>query len=173
MAAKTPFGMEDLASATMWTLLAFQVPAEKTNRILSQLGDIALGDKTKLSGLALVYGQVASSGKMNGQDLMQFINQGFNPLNYIAKETGASMSDLKEVMGGGKGSKAFQDLLAAANKEIDALGDNASNGAKMLSMMGSEGAVSVDLVTLAIQKATGEGEVFFNGMDTALKTPPV
>jgi len=169
MAAKTPFGMEDLASATQ-TLLAFQVPAEKTNRILSQLGDIALGDKTKLSGLALVYGQVASAGKMNGQDLMQFINQGFNPLNYIAKETGASMSDVKEVMGGGNGSKSFQDLLAAANKEIDALGDNASNGAKMLSMMGSEGAVSVDLVTWAIQKATGEGEAFFNGMDTASKT---
>ncbi len=101
MAAKTPFGMGDLAESTQ-TLLAFQVPAKKTSEILSMLGDVALGDKEKLKGLSLVFGQVSSAGKLSGQDLMQFINQGFNPLNYIAKETGESMEELRDRMSKGK-----------------------------------------------------------------------
>lgn len=101
MAAKTPFGMEDLAGATQ-TLLSFQVESGKTQDVLQMLGDIALGDKNKLSGLALVFGQVSSAGKLTGQDLMQFINQGFNPLNYIAERTGESMEALRDRMSKGK-----------------------------------------------------------------------
>lgn len=101
MAAKTPFTMGDLADATQ-QLLAFQVPANETNEILRMLGDISLGDSQKLSGLALVFGQVASAGKLSGQDLMQFINQGFNPLNYIAQRTGESMAELRDRMSQGK-----------------------------------------------------------------------
>lgn len=71
MAAKTPFEMSDLADATE-TLLSFQVPAEDAQEILRQLGDISLGNKEKLKGLALVFGQVSSAGKLTGQDLMQF-----------------------------------------------------------------------------------------------------
>lgn len=104
-AAKTPFGLADLAEATK-TLLAFQVPAEKSTELLRQLGDVALGDKQKLSSLALVMGQVASAGRLSGQDLMQFINQGFNPLNYIAQKTGESMEKLRDRMSKGKVSYA-------------------------------------------------------------------
>lgn len=117
MAAKTPFGMEDLAEATQ-TLISFQVPAQKVNEILSMLGDVALGDKQKLSGLALVFGQVSSAGKLQGQDLMQLINQGFNPLNYIAQRTGESMGQLRDRMSeGGISAKeveqAFEDATSA------------------------------------------------------------
>lgn len=101
MAAKTPFGLTDLADATK-TLLAFQIPAEEATNLLSQLGDIALGDKQKLSSLALVMGQVSSAGRLNGGDLMQMINQGFNPLNEIAKRTGETMEQLRDRMSKGK-----------------------------------------------------------------------
>lgn len=100
MAAKTPFGLGELADATQ-TLLAFQVPAEQSTEVLRMLGDVALGNKEKLSGLALVYGQVASNGKLMGQDLLQMINQGFNPLNYIAQRTGESMEELRARMSAG------------------------------------------------------------------------
>lgn len=101
MAAKTPFVMSDLADATQ-TLLSFQVSADETTEILKRLGDISLGDSQKLSGLALVFGQVASAGRLSGQDLMQFINQGFNPLNEIAKRTGETMEQLRNRMSAGK-----------------------------------------------------------------------
>ena len=101
MAAKTPFGLEDLAEGTQ-TLLAYQVPAEKTNEILSTLGDVALGNKEKLHGLAVAFGQVSAAGKIQGQDLLQMINNGYNPLNDIAKRTGESMAELRERMSEGK-----------------------------------------------------------------------
>ncbi len=100
-AAATPFGLADLADATQ-TLLSFQVDADKTNEILSRLGDIALGNKEKLSSLALVFGQVSSAGKLTGQDLMQFINSGFNPLNAIVERTGESMEQVRNRMSAGK-----------------------------------------------------------------------
>lgn len=100
LAAKTPFELTDLADATQ-TLLAFQVPANETNKILNQLGDIAMGNKEKLSSLALVFGQVSSAGRLTGQDLLQFVNVGFNPLNYIAKRTGESMEELRDRMSKG------------------------------------------------------------------------
>lgn len=116
MAAATPFGMAELADATQ-TLLAFQIPAEESMDILQMLGDVALGDKQKLSGLALVFGQVASAGRLQGQDLMQMINQGFNPLNYIAKRTGESMEELRDRMSKGAVSadevtQAFKDATS-------------------------------------------------------------
>ena len=120
MAAKTPFGMSELAEATQ-TLLAFQVPADDTNNILKMLGDVALGNKEKLKGLALVFGQVSSAGKLQGQDLMQLINQGFNPLNYIAKRTGESMNELRDRMSKGGISaeevrQAFVDATSAGGQ---------------------------------------------------------
>ena len=110
MAAATPFGMADLASATQ-TLLNFQVPAQKATTILQQLGDISLGNSEKLQSLATVFGQVSSAGKLTGQDLMQFINAGFNPLNEIAKKTGESMEQLRERMS--KGGVSVQEVEQA------------------------------------------------------------
>lgn len=116
MAAETPFGMDELADATQ-TLLNFQVPAEKSRSVLQMLGDVALGDKEKLKGLALVFGQVSSAGKLQGQDLLQMINQGFNPLNYIAKRTGETMEQLRDRMSKGKVTidevtQAFEDATS-------------------------------------------------------------
>lgn len=110
MAAATPFGMADLASATQ-TLLNFQVPAQKATTILQQLGDISLGNSEKLQSLATVFGQVSSAGKLTGQDLLQFINAGFNPLNEIAKKTGESMEQLRDRMS--KGGISVQEVEQA------------------------------------------------------------
>ena len=114
MAASTPFAMNDLAAATQ-TLLNFQIPAEKTSTILQQLGDISLGNSEKLQSLATVFGQVSSAGRLTGQDLMQFINAGFNPLNEIAKRTGESMEELRDRMSkGGVSVKEVEQAFISA-----------------------------------------------------------
>ena len=120
MAAKTPFGMEDLAQATQ-TLLSFGIEADKTTPILKALGDVSLGNKEKFQSLALAFGQVSSSGKLTGQDLNQMINTGFNPLNEISKRTGESMEQLRERMSqGGISAKeveqAFIDATSAGGQ---------------------------------------------------------
>lgn len=110
MAASTPFQLTDLASASQ-TLLAF---GEDTSALLSDLqmlGNISQGNSAKLSGLALVFGQVQSNGKLMGQDLLQMINQGFNPLQVISEKTGESMSSLRDRME--KGQISFDEVRQA------------------------------------------------------------
>ena len=111
-AAKTPYGNLDLTDNAK-TMLNFGVQADKVNGYLRQLGDIASGDKNKLGSLSLVFGQVASAGKMSGQDLLQFINAGFNPLKELEKMTGKTYAELQDMMS--KGQIGFDALAAAIN----------------------------------------------------------
>ena len=139
MASKTPFEMKDLANATQ-TLLSFQVPAKQTQTVLKQLGDISLGNSEKLKGLALVFGQVSSAGKLTGQDLMQFINQGFNPLNYIAKKTGESMEELRDRMSKGgisaeEVAQTFEDATKKGGQFFNGMEEGSKTFAGQISTM--------------------------------------
>lgn len=97
---KTPFETEDLAKSAT-TLLQFGLQADKVMGTLRMLGDVAGSDRERFKSLALVFGQIQSTGKLMGQDLLQLINQGFNPLTIISKATGKSVSDLKDEMSKG------------------------------------------------------------------------
>lgn len=99
-AASTPLELQDLASGGK-TLLAFGVSAEKLIPTMRMLGDVAGGDKEKFKSLSLAFGQMSSTGRLMGQDLLQMVNVGFNPLNVISKTTGISMASLKKQMEAG------------------------------------------------------------------------
>ena len=118
-AAKTPYGNLDLTDNAK-TMLNFGVQADKVNGYLRQLGDIASGNKNKLGSLSLVFGQVASAGKMSGQDLLQFINAGFNPLKELEKMTGKTYAELQDMMS--KGQIGFDAVAAAINHATSAGG---------------------------------------------------
>lgn len=100
-AAKTPFDKLGLSNAAK-TLMAFGMEADKVVPTLKMLGDVAGSDQNKLNSLALVFGQIQSAGKLTGGDLLQLINQGFNPLNTLAKISGKSMAELKDAMSEGR-----------------------------------------------------------------------
>ena len=93
------------------TMMSFGIEGEKAFSTLKQIGDIAMGDSNKMQSLALAFSQATSAGKLQGQDLMQLINAGFNPLNEISKHTGESMASLKEKMSKGQISA---EMLAQA-----------------------------------------------------------
>ena len=99
-AKTTPYETSQLVKATQ-TMMSFGISAKESQKYLNQIGDISMGNAEKLSGLTLAFSQVQSAGKLTGQDLLQMINQGFNPLNIISKETGESMASLKERMSEG------------------------------------------------------------------------
>lgn len=117
-AEKTPFELTDLANAST-TLLAFGENVDNLEADLKMLGDISLGNQEKFKGLALVFGQVQSQGKLMGQDLLQMINQGFNPLQVISEKTGESMASLKDKMS--KGQISFE-MVADAMKTATSAG---------------------------------------------------
>ena len=116
-ATRTPMMMNDLAKGAQ-TLLGFNIEAEKVMPILHQIGDISMGDSQKFNSLVLAFAQMSSTGKLMGQDLLQMINAGFNPLVVIAEKTGKSISALKQEMSDGKISvEMVADAFASATGE--------------------------------------------------------
>ena len=99
-AVNTPMQMGDLAKGAQ-TLLAFNIESERIMPILRQIGDISMGSSEKFNSLILAFAQMSSTGKLMGQDLLQMINAGFNPLVEMSKTTGKSISELKDEMSAG------------------------------------------------------------------------
>ena len=120
-AAKMLGEINKYADETLWdragtqeaakTMLGFGVSTESVVKDLKMLGDVAMGDKNKLQQLALVFGQISAAGKLQGQDLLQLINAGYNPLLDISALTGKSVATLKDEMS--KGLITF-DMVQAA-----------------------------------------------------------
>lgn len=136
-AVKTPLQLNDIAGAAQ-TLLGFGIEANRIMPILRQLGDVSMGNAERFKSLSLAFAQATSAGKLQGQDLLQMINAGFNPLNEIAKKTGKSIGELKEDMA--KGKISAQDLA-------DALSSATSQGGQFYGMLeeqskGIEGSLS-------------------------------
>lgn len=97
------------------TLLGFGIAGEKVMPVLKSIGDLAMGDANKMHSLTLAFAQMSSTGKLQGQDLLQMINAGFNPLNEISKKTGKSIGQLKKEMEDGSiSSKMVEDAFYAA-----------------------------------------------------------
>lgn len=109
-AAESPFGKLGLTENAQ-TMLNFGVASDKVLDYLKQLGDISGGDKNRLSSLSLVLGQVSAAGKLAGQDLLQFINAGFNPLQELQTMTGKSYAELQDMMS--KGQITFENVTQA------------------------------------------------------------
>ena len=136
-AASTPLTLEDLSRSSK-LLLSFGASVDEVMPALKMLGDIALGDAQKFQGLSLVFAQVKSAGKLMGQDLLQMINQGFNPLTIISQQTGKSMSELKDMMG--EGAISFE-MVAEAMRIATSEGGLFNNAMKESSKTG-EGMIS-------------------------------
>jgi tape measure domain-containing protein len=107
-------------------MLGFGIAQEKVLPLMSQLGDISGGNADRFQSLALAFSQVSSAGKLQGQDLNQMINAGFNPLESIAKRTGKSVGYWKEQMSKGKVTTQMVE---------QAMKDATSQGGRFFGMM--------------------------------------
>ena len=119
-AVSTPMQMKDLASAAQ-TMMGFGIPLEQIMENLKAIGDVSMGDAQKFQSLALSFSQMSAAGKLMGQDLMQMINAGFNPLATMSEKTGKSIGALKDEMEKGAISadmvrQAFIDATSEGGK---------------------------------------------------------
>ncbi|HRQ89215.1 MAG TPA: tape measure protein, partial [Bacteroidia bacterium] len=124
-AASTPYEFPGLAEAAQ-TMLQFGVAGESIMPTLDMLGDLAGGNEQKLKSLALVFGQMSSTGRLTGQDLLQMINAGFNPLQEMAARTGKDIKTLKKEMEMGN---------ISSDEVIQAFRDATSEGGRFYGMM--------------------------------------
>ena len=125
LGAETPMTAQQLSKAAQ-LLLSFGESAENIIPDLQLLGDITGGEVNRFNMLALAFAQVGANGKLMGQDLLQMVNAGFNPLQIISQKTGKSMGELRKEMEEGRIS--FQ-MVAQAMK------DAASEGGRYFGLM--------------------------------------
>src|SRR5690606_1359574 len=106
------------AQAAAKQMLAFNIPVQDVARNLKMLGDISGGNQQRFDMLTLAFSQMSAAGRMMGQDLLQMINAGFNPLQEISRKTGESLVDLKKRMEDGKiSSQEITDAFVSATSE--------------------------------------------------------
>lgn len=114
---RTPMVMQNLAQGAQ-TMLASNIPVQEVMEHLQAIGDISMGDSEKFKSLTLAFSQMSATGKLMGQDLLQMINAGFNPLQVISQKTGKSIGELKEEMEKGAiSTKMVQEAFHAAASE--------------------------------------------------------
>lgn len=101
LAVDSPLQLTPIAKAGQ-TLIGFGVDASKVMDVLRQLSDISMGNQQRFESLSLAYAQVQAAGRLMGQDLLQLVNAGFNPLKIMSEQTGKSMAVLKKEMEDGK-----------------------------------------------------------------------
>lgn len=111
-AVNTPLMLRDLAGGAQ-TMLGFNIEASKVIPTLKQIGDISMGDAQRFQSLTLAFSQMSATGRLMGQDLLQMINAGFNPLTEMSRKTGKSLAQLKDEMSAGAISA---DMVADAFK---------------------------------------------------------
>lgn len=110
----TPFEQADLRKSAQ-TLLAYGVSAQNIMPALKMLGDVSMGSAEKMASLTLAFGQIVSKGRLQGGELRQLTEQGFNPLAMIAAKAGKSMSEMTAIMeDGGVSAAQVVEALAEA-----------------------------------------------------------
>lgn len=131
-ALASPLNTKDMVGAVQM-MTSFGIEAEKSIDYLKAIGDVSMGDTGKFNSLALAFSQMSSAGKLMGQDLLQMINAGFNPLEEISRKTGKSIGELKNEMSKGAiTSKMVQDAFISATSAGGKFYGMASEGAKTL-----------------------------------------
>lgn len=162
LGAKTPMTAQQLSKAAQ-LLLSFGESAENIIPDLKLLGDITGGEVNRFNMLALAFAQVGANGKLMGQDLLQMVNAGFNPLQIMSQTTGKSMGQLRKEMEEGRIS--FQ-MVAQAMK------DAASEGGRYFGLMEQQSqSLNGRLSTLGDtweQVAKSIGDVFAPAAKTAV-----
>jgi tape measure domain-containing protein len=106
----TPFD-NDTAYQAGRQLLNYGIAAKDILPYMNMLGDASGGVKERFDRMAYAFGQIKAAGKLQGQDLRQLIDAGFNPLQEMTTMTGKSMGELKKEME--KGGISFEMMVGA------------------------------------------------------------
>ena len=155
-AANTPLEFAGIAQATQ-TLLAFGIGANDAVKAMDFLGDVSLGNQEKLDRLSLAFGQVAAKGRLMGGEVLQFTENGFNPLQEIARTTGRSMADLAKDMENGAISfdmvkKAFESATGPGGRFFNAMNKQAKTTTGAITKFRDSVMIALEPIGTALNK---------------------
>lgn len=84
------------------SMLAYGLDKDTVMEMQNVLGDIAMGDKNKMTSLATAFSQMSSLGKLQTQDWKQMVGAGFNPFTQMQKDLGKTAEELDTMMSKGQ-----------------------------------------------------------------------
>lgn len=117
LAAKTPFGLQDVSNATK-RLLAYGSTAENVADEIKMLGNIASGLSIPLNDMIYLYGTTRTQGRMFTQDLRQFMGRGIPLAEELAKQFGVTKDEVGALVTAGKvGFPEMQKALQSMTSE--------------------------------------------------------
>ena len=117
LAAKTPFGLQDVSNATKM-LLAYGSTAESVADEIKMLGNIASGLSIPLNDMIYLYGTTRTQGRMFTQDLRQFMGRGIPLAEELAKQFGVTKDEVGALVTAGKvGFPEMQKALQGMTSE--------------------------------------------------------
>lgn len=140
LGASTPLNFAGLQENAK-VMLGFGIAVENILPDLRTLGDITGGDAFKMERLTLAFSQSAAAGRLMGQDLLQMVNAGFNPLQIISEKTGVSMSDLRKKME--EGAISFEQVRQAFK-------DATSDGGRFFQMLERQSNTTAGKIGIAV-----------------------
>lgn len=128
----SPLEFGDITKATQM-MISFNIEADKVPQYIKAIGDVSMGESDRFNSLSLAFSQMSATGKLMGQDLLQMINAGFNPLATISEQTGKSIAQLKDEMSKGAiSAKMVQDAFIAATSAGGKFYGMSENAAKTI-----------------------------------------
>ncbi len=68
------------------TMMGFGIATKDVMKDLHMLGDVSMGNAERMGALTLAFSQTTAAGRLMGQDLLQYINAGFNPLQVMSEK---------------------------------------------------------------------------------------
>lgn len=111
-AKSTPFELPEVVKGSK-QLLAFGFAQEQILPTMRKLGDLASGLGVPIGQLTTVFGQVRVSGRLMGQDLLQFTNAGVPIIEALANTMKKPQTEIKKLVEEGK--VGFPEVEAAIN----------------------------------------------------------
>jgi tape measure domain-containing protein len=98
---QSPFELTELTSAAA-KLSAFGVENDKLVDTTRRLGLVAAATQQEISGIALAYGQVRAKGRLQGEELLQFVERGVPLQKELQRMLGLTGEEFADAMRKGK-----------------------------------------------------------------------
>jgi tape measure domain-containing protein len=163
-AAATPFETKDLAQAA-GTLKGFGLEANKLVPTLKQIGNAAGGNAQNLQGISVVTGQIIGAGKLQGQDILQLINNSVPIYDALKSVTGKTSAELKKMGEEGKlSSELYLKALEKLYGEGGRLGNLAAEQSKTIDGLLSTAGESFKIFLAGLVGVTEDGELRVGGL---------
>lgn len=150
-------------------MLSYGVEAKNVMSMMDMIGNIAMGDTNKFSGLSYAIAQSLNSGTLNGQDRRQMVGWGFDPLEFVSKNLGIDMGAAKDMMSAGE---ITSEMLVDAMKTATSQGERYFDAVNAMSdtYSGLKGQLESAKKNIEIAMGEGYNEARKKGMEEEIES---